>query len=303
MTGTISTGSIAKLLWPGLNAVWGMNYTQHATEYTDLFEISSSEMNYEEDQGMTGFGLAPIKPQGTPTVYDSMQQSYTTRYQHIAYSLGFIITHEALVDNLYEKIGMGRTSSLAFSARQTKENVAANVYNRAFSGSYVGGDGVALLSTAHPTTSGDQANKLSADADLSEASLEDLLILIMGAQNDRGLLIGLIGQSLHVPRQLAFEAERILKSSLQNDTGNNAINAMRAMGMLPKGIKINHYFTDPDAYFIRTDAPNSLRMFQRENANFTQDGDFDTDNLKYKFYERYSVGWSDWRGLYGSQGR
>jgi len=298
----ISTGSIAKLLWPGLDAVWGMNYSEHPVEYTDLVDVYSSDMNYEEDQGMTGFGLAPIKPQGTPTVYDSMQQSYTTRYTHIAYSLGFIITHEALMDNLYEKIGTGRTSSLAFSARQTKENVVANLYNRAFSSSYVGGDGVSMINSAHPTASGNQSNVLSTAADLSEASLEDLLIQIMGAQNERGLLIGLTGQSLHIPRQLVFEAERILKSTLQNDTGNNAINAMRAMGMLPKGIKPNHYFTDPDAWFVRTDAPQALKMFQREKATFTQDGDFDTDNLKYKFYERYSTGWSDWRGIYGTPG-
>lgn len=299
---TISTGSIAKLLWPGLNAVWGMNYSEHPTEYTDLVDVYSSDMNYEEDQGMSGFSLAPVKPQGMPTVYDSMQQTYTTRYMHIAYSLGFIITHEALVDNLYEKIGTGRTSSLAFSARQTKENVVANIYNRATNGSYVGGDGVSLLSASHPTQAGNQSNILGTPADLSEASLEDLLIQIMGAQNERGLLIALTGQSLHVPRQLVFEAERILKSTLQNDTGNNAINAMRAMGMLPKGIKPNHYFTDPDAWFVRTDAPQALKLFQRERATFTQDGDFDTDNLKYKFYERYSAGWSDWRGLYGSQG-
>jgi hypothetical protein len=298
----ISTGSIAKLLWPGLNAVWGMNYDEHQTEYTDLVEVYSSDMNYEEDQGMTGFGLAPIKPQGTPTVYDSMQQSYTSRYTHIAYSLGFIITHEALTDNLYEKIGMGRTSSLAFSARQTKENVVANMYNRAFNGSYVGGDGVSMISASHPTTSGNQSNVLGTPADLSEASLEDLLIQIAGAQNDRGLLIGLTGQSLNIPRQLFFEATRIMKSVLQNDTGNNAINALRSTGMLPKGIKQNHYFTDPDAWFVRTDAPQALKLFQREKATFSQDGDFDTDNLKYKFYERYSTGWSDWRGVYGTPG-
>lgn len=298
----ISTGNIAKLLWPGLNARWGANYTEFPKEYTDLVDVFSSDMTYEEDQEVTGFGLAPIKAQGAATVYDTMEQGITSRYTHIAYSLGFIITREAIDDNQYEKIGMQRTGSLAFSMRQTKENVVANMYNRAFSSSYTGADGVALLSTAHPTIAGNQANKASTDADLSEAALEDMVILIGQAQNSRGLRISLQAQSLHIPVQLQFEAARILKSVQQNDTANNAINALRSMGAFPNGVKVNHYLTDTDAWFIRTNAPEGLKLFQRTEAEFKQDGDFDTDNLKYKAYERYSTGWSDFRSLYGSQG-
>lgn len=298
----ISTGNIAKLLWPGLNARWGAVYDEFPKEYTDLVDVYTSDMTYEEDQEMTGFGLAPIKAQGQPTVYDTMQQGVTTRYTHIAYGLGFIITREAIDDNKYEKVGMQRTGSLGFSMRQTKENVVANLYNRAFSTSYPIGDAAALLSTSHPTLVGNQANKASVDADMSEASIEDMVILIGQATNARGLRISLQPKSLVIPIQLQFEAARILKSVQQNDTANNAINALRSMGAFPEGIKVNHYLTDADAWFIRTNAPEGLKLFQRVAAEFKQDGDFDTDNLKYKAYERYSVGCSDWRSLYGSQG-
>lgn len=298
----ISTGNIAKLLWPGLNARWGANYTEYPKEYTDLVDVFSSDMAYEEDQEVTGFGLAPIKAQGQAIQYDTMQQGVTTRYTHIAYGLGFIITHEALMDNQYEKVGMQRTGSLAFSMRQTKENVVANMYNRAFNSSYTFGDGVQLLSTAHPTLSGNQSNTLSVAADISEASLEDLVIQIGQAVNARGMRISLQAKSLIVPINLQFEAARILKSVGQNDTANNAINALRSMGMFSDGVKVNHYLTDTDAFFIRTNAPEGLKLFQREEATFAQDGDFDTSNLKYKAYERYSVGASDFRALYGSPG-
>lgn len=298
----ISTGNIAKLLWPGLNARWGANYTEFPKEYTDLVDVSTSDMTYEEDQEVTGFGLAPIKPQGQPTVYDTMQQGVTTRYTHIAYSLGFIITREAIDDNQYEKVGMSRTGSLAFSMRQTKENVVANLYNRAFSTSYPIGDAAAMISTAHPTLAGNQANKMTTDADLSEAALEDLVILIGQAQNSRGLRISLQAKSLIIPVQLQFEAARILKSVQQSGTANNDINALRSMGAFTDGVKVNHYLTDPDAFFLRTNAPEGLKLFQRVAPEFKQDGDFDTDNLKYKAYERYSTGCSDWRSIFGSAG-
>jgi len=298
----VSIGNIAKLLWPGLNARWGANYTEFPKEYTDLVDTFSSDMTYEEDQEMTGFGLAPIKQQGMPTQYDTMQQGVTTRYTHVAFGLGFIITREAIDDNQYEKVGMQRTGSLGFSMRQTKENVVANLYNRAFSTSYPIGDAAAMISTAHPTLSGNQANKMGTDADLSEAALEDLVILIGQAQNSRGLRISLKPKSLHIPVQLQFEAARILKSVQQNDTANNAVNALRTMGAFPDGVKVNHYFTDTDAFFIRTDAPEGLKLFQRVEAEFAQDKDFDTENLKFKAYERYSVGCSDWRSIFGSQG-
>lgn len=299
---TISTGNIAKLLWPGLNARWGANYTEYPKEYTDLVDVFSSDMTYEEDQEVTGFGLAPVKAQGAATVYDTMEQGITSRYTHIAYSLGFIITREAMDDNQYEKIGMQRTGSLAFSMRQTKENVVANMYNRAFSSSYTGADGVSLLSTAHPTIAGNQANKAATDADMSEASLEDMVILIGQALNSRGLRISLQAKKLVIPINLQFEAARILKSVQQNDTANNAINALRSMGAFTDGVAVNHYLTDTDAWFVRTNAPEGLKLFQRVEAEFKQDGDFDTDNLKYKAYERYSTGWSDFRSLYGSAG-
>lgn len=299
---TITTGQIAKLLWPGLNARWGVDYTEHPKEYPDLVDIFSSDMNYEEDQELTGFGLAPVKTQGASIAYDTEGQGVTSRYTHINYGLGFVITEEAMDDNLYEKIGMQRTGNLAFSLRQTKENVVANLYNRAFSSSYIGADGVSLLNTAHPSLSGNQSNILATAADISEQAIEDLSVQIMQAVNSRGLKIALMGRSLVVPPTLAFEATRILKSTLQNDTANNAINASRAMGLFPDGVKVNHYLTDTDAWFIRTNAPQGLKLFQRKEAVFAQDGDFDTSNLKYKATERYSTGWSDWRGLFGTQG-
>lgn len=298
----ISTGSIAKLLWPGLNAIWGKEYTEHPMEWRDLFDSETSTMAYEEDVLMPGFGLAPIKTEGASIAYDSTSQGYTSRYTHVAYGLGFIVTREAIDDNQYERRSTGSTKDLAFSFRQTKENVGANVYNRAFNSAFVGGDGVELLSTVHPIQGGTFSNELATPADLSEASIEDLCIQIMNAVNDRGLKISLMPRSLHVATANAFEAIRILKSVNQNDTANNAINALRSMGVFPEGVKINHYFTDADAWFVRTNAPNGLKMFNRTAAEFSQDNDFDTSNLKYKGYERYSAGWTDPRGLYGSAG-
>lgn len=298
----ISTGNNPKLLWPGLNAVWGRDYTEYPKEYTDLFEIDTSDMNYEEEVEMTGFGLANIKPQGQATVYDTDTQGTVNRYTHIAYSLGFIVTREERDDNLYEKNAIKRTKGLAFSFRQTRENVGANVYNRGFNSSYTGGDGQPLFSTAHPSLSGNQSNTLAVAADMSEASLEDLTIQIGQAVNSRGLKIALVPQKLIVPINLQYEAARILKSTLQNDTANNAINAMKAMGIFPDGVAINHYLTDTDAFFIRTNAPEGMKWFDRTPTEFKEDGDFDTDNWKYKGYMRFSTGWSDFRGAYGSPG-
>jgi hypothetical protein len=292
-----TTGNFPKLLWPGLNAVWGSNYTDHEKEWIHLFEQQGSEMNYEEDVEEPGYGLVPIKPQGQSITYTSTQQQTVTRYTHVAYGMGFIVTREEMDDNLYLKRGVGRAKKLARSFRLTKETVAANVYNRAQTSGYNGGDGVVLSSTAHPTLSGNQSNRLATAADFSEAALEDLCIQIMGAVDSVGLLIKLQPKTLLIPRQLVFEAERVLKSMLQNDTANNAVNALRSTGMIP-AVKMNHFFTDEDAFFIRTDAPDGMKMFNRVPAEFAQDGDFDTSNAKYKGYERYSVGWSDFRGLY-----
>lgn len=295
---TISTGSIAKLLAPGLNAIWGVSYTEHPKEYTDLFDTFSSDRAYEEDQQLSSFGLAPIKPQGEATSYDTTSQGYTTRYTHVAYSLGYIITKEAIDDNLYTKIGTQRTAGLAFSARQTKEEVAANVYNRAQTSGYTGGDGIVLSSVSHTSAAGNWSNRLTTAADLSEASLEDSVIQIGQAVNDRGRKIGIKPKALIIPVQLQFEAARILKSVQQSGTANNDINALRAMGAFPDGVKINHYLTDADAFFIRTDVPDGMKLFQRNAAEFNSDGDFDTDNIKYKFYERYSFGWTDPHAVY-----
>jgi hypothetical protein len=298
----ITTGQIAKLLWPGLNARWGMAYDKHPTEYTDLVEVHTSDKAYEEDQEMTGFGLAPIKTQGASTAYDTAGQGVTTRYTHVTYSLGFIITHEAVMDNQYEKIGFQRTGNLAFSLLQTKENVVANLYNRAFNSAYVGGDGKELLATDHPSLAGNWSNELAIAADMSEASLEDLVVQISQATNSRGMKIAIKPQTLIVGPAAMFEAARILQSTGRVGTGDNDINALRAMGIFPGGVKVNHYLTDPDAFFIRTNVEEGLKLFQREAPTFKQDGDFDTENLKYKGFERYSTGWSDPRALFGSPG-
>jgi hypothetical protein len=299
----INTGAIAKLLWPGLNAIWGSDYTDHPKEYVDLFDQDTSEKNYEEDVLVPGFGLAPIKPEGSAITYDATSQGFTSRYTAVSYGLGFILTREAIDDNQYEKKAFNNARALARSFRQTKENVAANVYNRAFTSGYNGGDGVTLASASHPTQAGGTfSNVIGTAADLSEASLEDLCIQIMNATDDRGLKISLMPKRLVIPTALAFEATRILKSMLQNDTANNATNALRSMGYFPDGATVNHYLTDTDAFFIRTDAPNGMKFFTRTSAEFGQDNDFDTSNLKYKGYERYAAGWTDPRGLYSSAG-
>jgi hypothetical protein len=302
MGAVINTGNTPKLLWPGLNAVWGRDYEEHPKEFPDLFDIETSDMNYEEEVEMTGFGLASVKQQGAATPYDTESQQSVTRYTHVAFGLGFIVTREEIDDNLYEKKGVTRTSALAFSFRQTKENVAANVYNRAFNTAYTGGDGKALLVTDHPSLAGNWSNTLATAADMSEASLEDLCVQAMNAVNSRGLKIGLMLKSLIVPTGLVFEASRILKSTGQSGTANNDINALRATGMFPEGAKVNHYLTDADAFFARTNVPQGMKLFQRVKAEFAQDGDFDTGNAKYKGYERYSVGWTDPRALFGSPG-
>lgn len=296
----ISTAQVAKLLKPGLDAIWGRNYTEHPQQWVDLFDRDTSDMNYEEDVEMTGFGLAPIKGQGSAITYDTESQQTVSRYTHVAYGLGFQITREERDDNQYEKKGLTRARALAFSFRQTKENVAANVYNRAQNSSYTGGDGVVLSSTSHPTLYGNQSNRLTTAADLSEASLEDVCIQIGNALNSRGLKISIKPRSLIIPVALQFEAARILKSVQQSGTANNDINALRSMGMFPEGIKVNNYITDTDAFFVRTDAPEGMKMYQRVAAEFDTGGDFDTDNLKYKGYERYSFGWTDWRGVFSN---
>ena len=298
----ITTGNHPKALWPGIKAWFGRFYDEHQVEYTDLFDMESSSQNYEEDVEVTGFGLAPVKGESGSVTYESETQGYTKRYVHVAYALGFIVTEEELDDNLYEKVSKTRGQALAWSMRQTKETIAANVYNRAFSSSYLGGDGKALLTTDHPGIAGTWQNELTTAADLSETSLEDLLILVMTATNSKGLKISLMPQSLVVPPALWWEANRILKSTLQNDTANNALNVLKSTNALPKGIKMNHYLTDTDAFFVRTNAPRGMIGYDRKIKDLEQDNDFDTGNAKTKKYERYSFGWTDPRGVYGSPG-
>ena len=299
----ITTASHPKALWPGVKAWWGQVYNEHQEEYTDLFDKDSSTQNYEEDVQLTGFGLAPRKSEGAGVSYDSEIQGFTTRYTHIAYALGYIVTKEEMDDNLYEKVSKRRAGSLAMGFRQTKETVAANVYNRAFNTTYLGGDGKALCVTDHPnTTGGTWANAPTTPADLSEASLEDAVIAVMGFTNDRGLLINVMPKSLHIPRQEHYNAQRILKSVYQPGTANNDINVLAATNAFPGGVKMNHYFTSSRAWFIRTNVQDGMKYYERVGVQFDQDNDFDTMNVKAKGYERYSFGWTDPKAVYGVNG-
>jgi hypothetical protein len=302
MAAPISTGNHPKLLWPGIVDIWGRTYNSHGEQCKDLFDVVQSQKAYEEIVEVTGFGVAPVKSEGASTVYDTETQGTVTRATHVAYSLGYIVTKEEMDDNQYLEVSGTRAKANAFSMYTTKETVAANVYNRAFNSSYTFGDGKEILATDHPTLSGDQSNELSTAADLSEASLEDLLIQIMNAKNSRGLRISLSPRTLHVAPGNYFNAKRILDSSLQNDTANNAINVIRNSGAIPGGLKVNNYFTDADAWFVRTDAPSGMTMFERKPIEFSQDNDFDTDNAKAKSYMRFSLTVGDFRALYGSPG-
>lgn len=303
MSGPITSNSFAKALWPGINAWWGKAYSEHEEEFPYLFDKYTSDKAYEEDVGISSFGLAPVKPEGDGIQFDKEIQGYTTRYSHVTYALGFIITREIYDDDLYDVVGQRRAEGLAFSGRQTKENVAANVYNRAFDSNYTGGDGVSMINTDHPNVAGGTfSNQLDTNADLSEAALEQAMIDIMNYTNDRGLRISAMPRRLIIPPDLVFEAERILKTEYRVGTANNDINALATTGKLPEGYVVNHYLTDPNAWFIRTNIPHGMKHFERRPAEFTIDNDFDTENAKFKFTERYSFGWTDPRGVYGSAG-
>lgn len=298
----ITTGTHPKLLWPGLQAIWGNMYKDQAEEHTQVFDVGTSDKAYEEDQELAGFGLAPVKSEGGSISYDTTVNGYVTRYTNVTYGLGFIVTEEAVEDNQYKSQAEKRVRALRRSMRHTKETVGANVLNRAFTAAYAGGDGKELIATDHPTANGTQSNELTVAADFSEAALEDLLIQIMNATDTRGLRIALKGKKLIVPNNLSFEAARVLKSTLQNDTANNAINAVRAMGLLPEGSMTWSFLTDTDAWFIKTDAPDGLKLNNRRALALEKDGDFETGNFKHKATERYAFGWSDWRGIFGSPG-
>lgn len=304
MAGVITTGSNPKLLWPGLNKIWGLTYEEwnKGAEWRQLFEVQKSDKNYEEDVGMTGLGLAPIKNEGDSVSYDTMKQAFVTRYQNVTYALGFIITQEEIEDCQYAQVAAQRTRNLAFALNQTDETVAANVFNRAFNASYTGGDGKAMLVNDHPLENGTFSNILTNAADLSEASVEQGLIDVAGFVDNRGNKISMKGEKLAIPRQLMFEAERILKNPQRPDTANRDISAMYQMKVLPGGIVVNHYLTDADAWFIKTNCPEGTKKMDRIPAEFADDNDFDTTNMKYRCRARYSYGWTDPRGWFGSPG-
>ena len=302
--GVINTGSHPKLLWPGIHEIWGQIYDAHPTEYTDLYEIEDSDKAYEQDVQVTGFGLFPIKGQGAPVQMDSEIQGVVTTYAHIAWALGYAVTYEEIRDNLYKEVAMRRAKANAFSATQTVENIGAFLYNNAFVTTYFRtGDGAALVDTTHVNvTGGNFSNALSPAADLSEASLEDMSVQIMGTTMDRGLQINVMPKSLHIARQEWYNANRILKSVLQSDSANNNINVLKATNAYPEGIKLNHYFTSPHAWFVRTNCPSGMKLFWRDHPIFDQDNDFPTKNALASTYMRLSVGCTDPRGIAGSNG-
>jgi len=300
---TENRGTLPKALWPGVNAWWGADYKNHPEICSQVFSVQKSTMAFEEDVQLTSTSAAPIKSEGGSRTYDNIGQGYTTRYTHIAYASGFQITREQFADNQYAKVARARTKALSKSHRVTKETVAANILNRAYSGSYLGADGVSLLSTAHPEKIGTFSNRLSVAADLSESALEDLMILIMTATDSVGDPIMLKPKRLIIPPQLMFAATRITASLSQSGTANNDVNAMREMGMLQEAPICWQYLTDPDGFFIQTDVEEGLKLYQREAREIKKGNtDDDTDNLKVKSYERFSVGYTDPRALYGSPG-
>ena len=301
--GVINTGSHPKLLWPGVHAIWGQVYAEHPTEYTDLFDQEDmGQRAYIEDVQVTGFGLASIKPEGNSGTFDSEVQGIISRYTAIAYSLGYTVTYEEMQDNLYSEVGARRAKANAFSMSQTVETIAAFLYNNAFATTYfTTGDGKALIATDHVrATGGSFSNALTPSADHSEAALEDICVQIMGVQNDRGLNIAVMPQSLHVSPSEWFTANRVLKSALQPDTASNNINVLKATSAFPKGIKMNHYFTNPASWFVRTNCPNGMQMFWRERPGLSQDNDFSTKNAMALAYMRLAIGATDPRCIFGS---
>ena len=302
--GVIGTGSHPRLLWPGVHETWGQVYDEHQKEYPDLYDIKYSDKAYEIDVQITPFGLAPVKAQGAPVSMDSELQGPTTTYVPLAYALGYIVTFEELRDNLYKEVASRRAQANAYSINQTVETACAFIYNNAFATTYfTTADAAALISTSHAnTTGGTWSNALSPAADLSEAALEDLTVQIMGFQNDRGGLINIMPRSLHISRQEWYNANRVMKSVLQSGTANNNINVLNATNAFPEGIKMNHYFTAPHAWFIRTNALNGMTFFWRDEPMFDQDNDFPTKNALAATYMRFSIGCTDPRGIAGSNG-
>ena len=298
----ISRAQLVKELEPGLNALFGLEYKQYANEHAEIFDTETSDRAFEEEVMLSGFANAAVKPEGQGVTFDDAQETYTARYTNETIALAFAITEEAIEDNLYDRLASRYTKALARSMASTKQIKGAAVLNNGFDNTYAGGDGVALLSDAHPTLSGTFRNELATAADLNETSLEQSLIDISAFTDERGLKIAARGMKMIIPPQLQFTADRLMKSEGRVGTADNDINAIKNMGMVPEGYTVNHYLTDPDAFFIKTDVPNGLKHFNRSPIKTTMEGDFDTGNVRYKARERYVFGFSDPRGIFGSPG-
>lgn len=300
----VNRSQILKELEPGLNAIFGQEYDRYENEHAAIFVTESSQRSFEEEVLFTAFAAAPAKAEGAAVSYDDARESYVARYNHKTVALAFRITEEAMEDNLYDTLSSRLTKALARSMAHTKQVEAANIMNNGFTGGqFVGGDGVALFSTVHPMVDGaTQGNKPAVDVDLSESALEAALIDISEWDDDRGIPIACQARKLCVAPANVFVAERLLMTDKRVGTANNDVNAMYNMGMFPEGYGVNHRFTDPDAWFITTDCPDGLKHFERVSMSTAMEGDFETGNVRYKARERYSFGWSDWRGAYGSSG-
>ena len=297
----INRAQLAKELEPGLNALFGLEYKRYENESAEIFSQESSDRAFEEEVMLVGFGEAAVKPEGSAVAFDTAKESFTARYVHDTIALAFALTEEAVEDNLYDTLSARYTKALARSMAYTKQVRGANVLNNAFS--TTGGDGVTLASTAHPTTFGGTfSNRSATDADLNETSLEQAMIDIAGFIDERGLKIAMQGRKLIIPVNIQFVVDRVLNSTLRVGTADNDINALKNMGMLPGGYTVNHYLTDTDAWFIKTDCPNGFKHFTRAALATGMEGDFDTGNMRYKARERYSFGYSDPRCVYASQG-
>ena len=298
----ISRSQLVKELEPGLNALFGLEYNNYADEHAQIFDVENSDRAFEEEVMLSGFANASVKPEGSSVNYDTAQESFTARYTHETLALAFAITEEAIEDNLYDRLASRYTKALARSMANAKQVKAANVLNNAFDSSFTGGDGVELCSAVHPIVAGTFKNELSTAADLNETSLEQSLIDIAAMTDERGLKIAAKGVKMIIPSALQFTAERLMKSQGRTGTADNDINAVGSMGMIPQGYVVNHYLTDTDAFFIKTDVPNGLKMFVRAPIKTAMEGDFETGNVRYKARERYSFGFSDPRGIFGSPG-
>ena len=299
---SMNRAQFAKMLEPGLNTLFGLEYDSYPPEYAQVFSSNTSNRAFEEDVLLQGFGSAPTKDEGASVSYDTSSEQWTARYQHETVALAFSITEEAEEDGQYGSIASRYTKALARSMASTKEIKAANVLNNAQTAGFTGGDGVVLLSASHPTTNGNQSNVLATAADLSETSLESILIQIADMKDDRGLRIAAQGTQLVIPTAYTFTAERLLESQLRTGTADNDINAIKSGGYLPQGYHIMRRLTDSDAFFVTTDVPDGLKMFQRSPMKKGMEGDFETGNVRYKVRERYSFGFTDWRGIFGTEG-